>query len=211
MVVAILGVLSSIVITFSNQSTTNSKSAKSLTNLRALHRGVTIWAADNGGNYPISFDWNYPLREYWFNAMAQVLYPEVIEKAGTTDGWVWSSRPGYEGTVLRSPNAEPDPDIMISSYGYNANFTGNSRRNLPVCYQSSKTVMFGDSSGKSHAISPSISDETKLNPRNGASAPYAANGKALVIYLDGHTESLDAERCSFLNSSPTDPFWGTAQ
>jgi type II secretory pathway pseudopilin PulG len=208
---AVIGILPALLIPFAGKILVVAKTSKSLSNLRALHRGAVTWAADNNGNYPVSYDFLSPLGDYWFNAMAEILYPEIVEKVGTTDAWVWAARPGYEGTFLRSPNAEPNPDKMISSYGYNSKFTRSSNRNLPACYPLSKTVMFGDNCGESHAISPSTLTYSKLNPRNGASAPFAGDGKAMVIYLDSHTESLDAERCKYLNNKSTDPFWGTTQ
>jgi prepilin-type N-terminal cleavage/methylation domain-containing protein len=215
-VMAIIALLAAMLIPAVGRGISAAKTAKTLSNLKQLHHGATLWASENNGNYPVSHDSVQPLGDVWYNAMASALYPEVVAKAGTTDTWVWNFWPtGYEKTVLRSPNAErgsngaPSYSRIIASYGYNSKFTRSTPRNLPVRYPPSQTVMFADNDGKSHALAAvAYPGYGALNPRNGASAPYAADGKAAVIYLDGHTEMLDAARCAELASKPNDPFWG---
>jgi len=218
-VIAIVAILAALLIPAVGRGMDAAKTAKTLSNLKQLHHGATIWAAENNGNYPVSHDSVRPLGDVWYNAIASALYPEVVTKAGTTDTWVWASWPtGYEGTVLRSPNAErgtngaPSFSKIIASYGYNSKFTRSTPRNLPVRYPPAQTVMFADNDGKSHTlVAVTYPGYGALNPRNGASAPYAADGKAAVIYLDGHSELLDAARCAELALKPNDPFWGKAQ
>ena len=215
-VVAITAVLAAILLTVLGRARTGANSGKTLSNLRQLHQGAVTWAADNNGQFPVVHDSVQPIGDVWINAIATILYPHVVAKAGTANTWVWNLWPtGYEGTAFRSPNAErgtngaPSFNKGIPSYGYNSKFTRSTGRNLMVRFSPSKTVMFADNDGKSHAlVSVAYPGYGALNPRNGASAPYAANGQAAVIYLDGHSEMLSSEQCQRLSTNSTDPFWG---
>jgi hypothetical protein len=40
------------------------------------------------------------------------------------------------------------------------------------------------------------------------SSPYAADGLAAVVFLDGHSEMLTAEQCETLSTNTSDAFWG---
>jgi hypothetical protein len=63
--------------------------------------------------------------------------------------------------------------------------------------------------GRSHALRPvAYPGYGALNPRNGASRPYAGDGLAAVVFLDGHSEMLTAEQCKTLSTNATDAFWG---
>jgi prepilin-type N-terminal cleavage/methylation domain-containing protein len=215
-VVAIVAVLAGLLLAVIGRVRAGATNGKTLSNLRQLHQGAVTWAADNNGNFPVIHDSTHPLGDIWVNAIATVLYPEVVSKAGTANTYVWNVWPkGYEGTVFRSPNAErgtngaPSFNRSIPSYGYNNKFTRSSGRNLMVRFSPSKTVMFADNDGKSHAlVAVAYPGYGALNPRNGASAPYAGDGQAAVIYLDGHSEMLSAEQCRKLSTNSTDPFWG---
>ena len=176
----------------------SAKSAKSIANLKELHRGVVTWAGDNNGRYPVTYENS---SDDWFSVVSLLLYSKQLR----------GSPKGYEGSVFRSPNAEPKRDIQIASYGYNAKFTSAAPRNIPAAYSPIATMMLGDNFGQSHAVAVDQTTYSKLNPRNGASAPKAADGNALVIFVDGHTESLTAARCEELNKKPGDIFWGVRQ
>jgi prepilin-type N-terminal cleavage/methylation domain-containing protein len=215
-VVAIIGVLAALLLTVLGRVREKANTGKTLSNLRQLHQGAATWATENNGNFPVWHDEVQPLGEIWVNAIATIAYPNVVANAGTANTWVWDRWPkGYEGTIFRSPNAERGANGSISynrsipSYGYNSRFTRTTGRNLMVRFPPSKTVMFADNDGKSHALLPvAYPGYGALNPRNGASSPYAADGLAAVVFLDGHSEMLTAEQCKTLSTNATDAFWG---
>jgi len=215
-VVAIVGILAALLLTVLVRVREKANTGKTLSNLRQLHQGAVTWAADNNGQFPVVHDSVPPIGDVWINAIATILYPHVVAKAGTANTWVWNFWPtGYEGTAFRSPNAErgtngaPSFNKGIPSYGYNSKFTRSTGRNLMVRFSPSKTVMFADNDGKSHALAAvAYPGYGAINPRNGASMPYGADGLAAVIFLDGHSEMLSAEQCQILSTNTAAPFWG---
>ena len=215
-VVAIIGILAALLLPVLGRVQEKANTGKTLSNLRQLHQGAATWATENNGNFPVLHDSEHPLGEIWVNAIATIAYPNVVANAGTANTWVWDRWPkGYEGTIFRSPNAERGANGSVSynriipSYGYNSKFTRATGRNLMVRFPPSKTVMFADNDGKSHALAAvAYPGYGALNPRNGASSPYAADGLAAVVFLDGHSEMLTAEQCKTLSTNATDAFWG---
>jgi len=212
-------VLAALVFMMVRKSIDSAKTATSLSNLHQLHTGVMSFAAENNMNLPVNYFSSsdlpkgsvYPRDRVWYNSICKMLYPSIYEKASVSEPWPWGKNAdGYLNTVLISPNAEKGHGKTPSSYGYNVRFDN---KNAPYTYSSrydaARTCMFADNSGKTHTLAPrGETDNASINARNGASGPFKRDGKAAVIYLDGHAETITGHRAKQLNGKADDPFWG---
>lgn len=217
--ITMIVVLAALVFMMVRKSIDSAKTATSLSNLHQLHTGIMSFAAENNMNLPVNyFSSNdlpkgsvYPRDRIWYNSICKTLYPSIYEKASVSEPWPWGKNAdGYLNTVLISPNAEKGHGKTPSSYGYNVNFDN---KNAPYTYSSrydaGRTCMFADNSGKTHTLAPrGETDNASINARNGASGPFKRDGKAVVIYLDGHAETITDYRARQLNGKADDPFWG---
>ena len=218
-VITIIAALASLVFMLARRSLDTARTSTSVSNLHQLHTGIMSFAAENSMNLPVNyFSSNdlpkgsvYPRDRIWYNAICKYLYPSIYEKASVSEPWPWSKNTdGYLNTVLLSPNAENGHGKTPSSYGYNVTFDN---KNAPYTYSSrydaARTCMLADNSGKTHTLAPrGETDSASINARNGASGAFKRDGKAVVLFLDGHVDTISAQRAKQLNSKTDDPFWG---
>lgn len=219
-VVSIIAALALLSLLIVRKGMDSARTSTSLSNLRQLHTGTMYFAADNGMRLPLNYFTGTPtpgfsnFRDlYWYRAITMYLYSDAYEKAPSYYGNPLLIREAaLKGTVLVSPNAENrnDPSIIVSSYGYNAKFNIDNKPYTYLSrYDNSRTCMFADNSGKTHSLGFGAIDHPRvINPRNGASSPYKRDGKAAVIYLDGHVETLSAIQAKEINGDRNHQFWG---
>ncbi len=213
--VIIIG-LASLVMSMVRRGMDSAKGSTSLSNLRQLHGGIMSAAADNNMNFPVQYFASTPGVTYqrervWYTAVCRYVYPEIYDNSPTWQPFPMAAAPnGYLGTVLISPNAEKGQSKTVSSYGYNFRFVNtNTPHTYLGRYNESRTCMFADNSGKTHTLGPGGNESNAaINPRNGASGSFKRDGKAAVIYLDGHSETISAGRAKELNGDPDHEFWG---
>ena len=227
--IAIIAALAALAILMVRRGLNAAKTSVSVSNLHQIHTGVSSWAAENNMRFPINYKSNAfggstkPKNEIaaiWYESAGRIIYPELYEKSSAAGlPWMWSTSysKGYEGTVFRSPLAENEYNKTIASYGYNYRFqredddsSKSSIISVDVSiHNPSRTVLIGDNSGKTHTLSPDgDAGNTSINARNGASSPFKRDGKAAVVFLDGHVETLTAKQANEYNNKKDSPFWG---
>jgi prepilin-type N-terminal cleavage/methylation domain-containing protein/prepilin-type processing-associated H-X9-DG protein len=217
-VVAIIAVLAVLAMPSISRMLVSGQIAKSTSNLKQLSAGVGLYVAENNGNYPLAqMQRDDDMSAYdgantaWFEGVGRLLYPEIRERLPSGVPWMFGdprTPDGYKGTVFRSPALEPDASIRIASYGYNAVLTARATsRRFNLIFKPSTTGLIADNSGKTHSLTPAYATG-RLNPRYGASAPHAGDGRATVLFLDGHVEVLDAKTCEEINTKSSHKFWG---
>lgn len=222
-VLAIMAVLAAVAFPALGRMKVSGQIAQSSTGLRQISDAVQVAVAENNGDYPqaqavtgTSIPRDYDrANTMWAEAAGRVLYPEL--RASLLSGVPWmftdSRNPnGYLNTVFRTPAPEPDASMRIASYGYNEVLTlraGGSRR-FGLIFKPSTTGLIADNSGKTHSLTPNYASG-KLNARYGAGQPYASDGRATAVYLDGHVEVLTADQVKDINSRLSHPFWGDRQ
>jgi prepilin-type N-terminal cleavage/methylation domain-containing protein len=222
-VVVILGLLAALTLPALNRSLAKGRTAKSLGQIHQIYTVISMHVAENDGNFPYAFGVSGLTGEnnekndrlYWYNVAKVRLYPHATLANRSSlegqNGYLVLTKQDLRNTVLRSPNAEKNWPAHVVSYGYNDRFRYTSGRSqkLGLFYNNSRTVLLADNMGGTHALTPDNSSTSgKLNPRNGASADNAADGSAIAVFLDGHSESLSAGRCMELNADKTHEFWG---
>jgi prepilin-type N-terminal cleavage/methylation domain-containing protein len=220
--IVVVAILSIILLASISSIRASGKIAKASSEVRQLGLAALLYSFENDGNFPVGYphipDIQSGMSSYdragmvWFEAIGRLLYPEIRSKS--SDPWMWAGRniKGFEGTIFRSPAAEPDARSNVASYGYNellyARAGGN--RKYSHRYNPAITALIADNSGRTHSLNYG-SVNAQVNARHGASAPHASDGKALVVYLDGRTAVLLAEEVLEINSDNNHPFWGTPQ
>jgi prepilin-type N-terminal cleavage/methylation domain-containing protein/prepilin-type processing-associated H-X9-DG protein len=221
-VIAIIALLAALAFPALGRMKVSGQVAKSTAGLRQIYQAIQLSVTDNNGDYPLaqtatnavgsSFE---RANTMWAEAAGRMLYPELRASLPSGVPWMFqdSRNPkGYAETVFRSPAPEPDASIRIASYGYNELLTpppGGSRR-LGMIFKPSTTGLMADNSGKTHSLTPKYASG-KLNARYGAGTPYASDGRATAVYLDGHVEVLTAAQVKEINEQPAHPFWGVRQ
>lgn len=227
--ITIIITLASLIFLMVRKGLDSARTSTSVSNLHQLYIGIGSWAAENNMRFPINYKANAfggsskPKEEIaavWYEAAGRNIYSDLYQKTSAAGlPWMWGTKysNGYEGTVFRSPNAEKGYSKTIASYGYNGAFQrvddSTSQTTVisvdPSKFNPGRTCLIADNSGKSHTLSPDgDTGNTSINPRNGASGPFKRDGKAVVLYLDGHTDTITAARAKELNSKKDDPFWG---
>lgn len=227
--ITIIAVLASLVFMMARKGIDSARTSKSVSNLHQIHTGIGSWAAENNMRFPINYKSNAfggtskPKEEIaavWYEAAGRNIYLDLYQKtSGAGLPWMWGTKysNGYEDTAFRSPNAEKGYSKTVASYGYNANFQREddttSKTTVisvdPSRFNAARTCLLADNSGKTHSLSPDgDTGNASINARNGASGPFKRDGRAVVVFLDGHVETLSAIRAKQLNNKKDDPFWG---
>jgi prepilin-type N-terminal cleavage/methylation domain-containing protein/prepilin-type processing-associated H-X9-DG protein len=227
--IAIIATLASLIFMMARRGIDSARTSKSLSNLRQIYIGIGSWAAENNMRFPINYASNAfggsskpkaEIAAVWYEAAGRNIYSDLFQRtSGANLPWMWGTKysNGYEDTVFRSPNAEKGYSKTIASYGYNSKFQriddSTSQTTVisvdPSKFNAAKTCLVADNSGKTHSLSPAGDEgSASLNARNGASGSFKRDGKAVVLFLDGHSETLTAARARELNNTKDDPFWG---
>jgi prepilin-type N-terminal cleavage/methylation domain-containing protein/prepilin-type processing-associated H-X9-DG protein len=217
-VIAILVLLAVIAMPAISRMAVSGQIAKSTAGLKQLSAGMGLYAAENNGDYPMAQAAaaapgmsNYErANTAWFEGLFRLLYPEIRARLGPSGPYMRNhplNPNGYKGTIFWSPASEPGADKAIASYGFNATLSTNNFRKYPLRFRGATTILVADNSGKTHSLSPEWAN-AHINPRYGASAPHAGDGRATVLFLDGHVEVWDGKTCEEINSNKSHKLWG---
>lgn len=224
-VLGIIALLAALLIPAVNGMRAKGRTAKSVSQLGQIYSAICQHVVDNDGNFPYAFGAggasrppgaNDKQRFYWYDVVKARLYPHpnnnpLLSRLDGPAGWGPPSATDTTGTVLRSPNVEKSWPKSVISYGYNNRFSYDPARSqkLSLVYNNSKTVLLADNMGNTHSLTPdNASTAGKLNARNGATSDFAGDGMAIAIFIDGHSELLNAEQCDELNKDKNNLFWG---
>lgn len=227
--ITIIATLASLVFLMARKGIDSARTSKSVSNLHQIYTGIGSWAAENNMRFPINYKSNAfgnstkPKEEIaavWYEAAGRNIYLDLYQKTSAAGlPWMWGTKysDGYEDTAFRSPNAEKGYNKAVASYGYNTNFqrVDDSTAQTTVIsvdpsrFNASRTCLIADNSGKTHSLSPDGDNgNASINARNGATGSFKRDGKAVVVFLDGHVETISAIRAKQLNNTKDDPFWG---
>ena len=228
--IVIIAALAALAIQMVRRGLMAAKTSASVSNLHQVFTGIGSWASENNMRFPINYKSNAfggsqsrrtRSPRYGMNAAGRSIYSDLYEKTSAAGlPWMWGTKysNGYEDSVFRSPNAEKGYSKTIASYGYNYNFQRKdddaSKSTVisvdPSNFNLSRTALVADNSGKTHTLSPDGDNGNgSINPRNGASGPFKRDGKAVVVFLDGHVETISAQQAKEYNNKKESPFWGT--
>lgn len=216
-VIAIIGILAAILIPTVGKVRVQGKTAQSSGNLREIGRAILMLAELNKGNFPSGeFDPGTPSGavpyNYWKaeRGVPSIIYAEKARARKADFGaWYGQHRPVIDGTVFSSPLRESDTsDVLCAiSYGYNWEITRHGKRlNLSALYPISQTIIAGD------VLKTNQMKAGTLHARNGASGEYTRDGRAVVVYLDGHIKTLSKADVDEINANQTEMAkrtWGT--
>ncbi|MEO0054142.1 MAG: hypothetical protein RLZZ50_89 [Verrucomicrobiota bacterium] len=207
-VIAIIGILAAILIPTIGKVRLQGKSAQSSGNLREIGRALIMLAELNKGKFPSGeFDPGTPTGSIPYNfwkaerGVPSILYSQKATGQKAQYGaWYGQHKPVIDGTVLSSPLRESDTsDVLCAiSYGYNWEITRTGKNlNLTALHPISQTMLVGD------VFKTNQMKAGTLHARNGATAEYARNGRALVAYIDGHVKSLTQAEVDEINANTT--------
>lgn len=225
-VIAVIAILAILAMPSISRMLVAGKISQSTAGLKQLSSGIGMYVADNDGNYPMAQAFSAAFapgmtpferaNTAWYEGIGRLLYPEICERLPSGVPWMFShsSNPnGYKGTIFWSPAAEPGANIRVASYGFNQSLSAGNFRKYPLKFKASTTILVADNNRLSgggsatHSLGASAGS-AGINPRYGASSPHAGDGKATLLFLDGHVEVLDAEACHEINNNPHHKFWG---
>jgi prepilin-type N-terminal cleavage/methylation domain-containing protein len=216
-VIAIIGILAAILIPTVGRVRLQGKTAQSSGNLREIGRALLMLSEVNRGKFPSGeFDPGTPTGSIPYNywkaerGVPSILYTDKARSRKAEFGaWYGQHRPVIDGTVFSSPLRESDTsDVLCAiSYGYNWEITKSGKRlDLGSMYPISQTIIAGD------VFKTNQMKAGTLHARNGASNEYARDGRALVVYIDGHVKSLTKADVDEINANQTQMAkrtWGT--
>lgn len=189
-VIAIIGVLASIIIPVLSNVREKAAERESLSNLRSIGLEIKLYAIENGGKLP-SPEWG--ANDHWLVVLYERVYNQPFDEAEfVADPFSISDTIFWSPTLQRS---EPQP---WRSYGFNG-FLGELATDtsegeaisLNRIEQPARTVLIGDVLNSSNLFLSTI------NFRN--------SGKAHVLYVDNHVSAITPEE---VPDNIDDPFWG---
>lgn len=190
-VIVIIGVLAGLLFPVGRRVLESSRSAKCIANLRQLGAAATQWSIDNNGSmlptFPSGRNLDGRINNGWGTALFPYLSPGV-NLWKTTD---YSKRPA---DVFACPSSKfLVTASWYSDYAKNAVLNVSATSTYPNYKvggmdNMSKVIFLADSSG-GRDISPFQPNGLIVNRHN---------GKANVLFYDGHVEALDASNPSQL-------------
>lgn len=183
-VVAIIAVLAALLFPLGSRMVAQSQTTKCAANLRQLYQASLLWSQDNDNAMLVTFpDANPTPTSTWEMALRQYL--------GIDSTWPSSQNAGKRppGVFACPASKTLTTASRFSDYGKNA-FINNPyplpnppgpAYKWPAMSEASKVIFLADSNGRD------------LSPYNKPSAGIIArhNGKANILYWDGHVELLD--------------------
>lgn len=201
-VIAIIGVLAAIIIPVVGKVRSSARTAQSSSNLREIHRATLLIAEQNRGRFPnadpqLTQPAPHTFYTIWdsVSGLPSILYPERAAGQFPARTTVYAQNSFWDGTVFQSPAVEDSATVKIS-YAANERLFNTQWLAKPFFMQSynpALTVLYGDVRGTNSLrwqVQPTTAGA--LNARNGASRDFAQDGRALVVYLDGHIRSLSS-------------------
>ena len=195
-VIAIIGILASILIPVVSSVRASARAAVCISNLREIHMGFTLYAEDHNGRFPSGGNNNYiqfadgQQNVRWNGA----IFPYIIDVRDMPSAqrapYLWDFRPNV-ATVFNCPETGPD----FSGYNYKSNLRVTpvgTRRNISMF--ESTVVLVADGGGNDGPA-----NDFKLNPAS-ARDLFASNGVSFrhndianVVFMGGHVSRVQRE------------------
>lgn len=184
-VIAIIAILAALILPIGKRMMESSKSSKCVSNLRQLYTAANRWSADNDGwmlpTFPSGRNLDNRINAGWVTALFPYLSPGVN---------LWG--PSDVGKRPKSCLACPSSKFLVPpvNTGWCSDYAKNAVVNNPVGYpqiklggmeNSSKVIFLADGEGRD--LSPFQTNGLIVNRHN---------GKANVLFYDGHVEALDS-------------------
>ncbi|RRJ94854.1 DUF1559 domain-containing protein [Opitutaceae bacterium TAV4] len=174
-VIAIIGILAAIIIPTVGKVRDSARAAQCLSNLRQMGLAARLYAEDTNGKL-MRADYNFPRVLWKYTGRSESRLPNI-------NG---DPPPDLKGSIFECLKVYSDAPATKRSYGVNYHFgpnyvvdtdiNGKKVVLLSRFEAQSRTVLFGD------ALASSELKVTTINARH--------NGKANVVYLDGHAAAL---------------------
>jgi prepilin-type N-terminal cleavage/methylation domain-containing protein/prepilin-type processing-associated H-X9-DG protein len=211
-VIAIIAILASMLLPALNQAREKAKSIACVSNLKQLGLTLNNYSNDYNGYTVIDSKTNF---KQWFHILAQ-------------SGYLKTSNPVKDLTI-KCP-ADLTPWYKVTSYArpyyindivkVSGGITWYLPRKLANYRRASKVSYFMDMKGIPSGSASEIEGTLLITPwkagferfigrRHGGSGESSANnGSFNVLYIDGHTKSLNSYPAYAAGAYKTNPFWG---
>jgi prepilin-type processing-associated H-X9-DG protein/prepilin-type N-terminal cleavage/methylation domain-containing protein len=201
-VIAIIGILAAILIPVTGRVRASAKQSKCAANLRTVHHGFNLYAADHQGYYPAarfhagqsdpskgrrnqSFN-NGAYGNHWEGELRPYVGVNLRSVAGTTSP-VASFAICPDGLTGMNPQlVYRGPDFASSGYSLDYQVKAVQIRNP------AQTVLVGDSDD--YHLSLWAAMQPDGNGKYSSGDPVRHSGKANYLFVDGHVEVLDLTR-----------------
>jgi len=197
-VIAILGLLLGLTLPMAGRAMDRGRIAKSMNNLRQIGQITIQYAAENKALLPSGGPVQEAGRHFWI----EELYPMAYNTS--FPGFLpWETGANVRGTFFHSPMLKSSEPTPHRSYSWNRNLhnagTADPRVNLSRLRSPAMTLLCAD--GKN-------SSNINHTPLGNQAFSYRNNGRALILFADGHVESRSPEEIPRrLADSGFDLFW----
>jgi prepilin-type N-terminal cleavage/methylation domain-containing protein len=197
--ITIISLLAALLFPAVNRATTSAKIAKSTSNLRQIGVGLNSYLADQNGRYPVLRDDAVPGGNFWSQAVTPYL--------GEPDrGKIYLRNPPdyYVSKVLMDPLVATGKHHFLSDYGANPEVfrvpTGYygpmlvspaiDKPSRLVSIATSRCLYNGKDVGSWYFDSYNFVHKGEASSSTIPGPDFRANGAALALFCDGHTESI---------------------
>lgn len=208
-VVAIIGILASLLIPGVNKMVAKARGVRCANNLQQIAAAVFSYAADNNGYIPSAQNTKgvENILGNWFDDLTPYLGVDI--KGDTASDLVEMRGiivPRISCPTFRAKyQNKPDFSSIWAGYGMNLRLknsvndstsTQATRQKLAALPNPSRTILVGEGSGLNLDIHPSYQftpDVAKLEGWKLGGTPDRHNGTSNYLFVDGHIETLDAD------------------
>lgn len=189
-VIAIVGVLTAILIPVISKMRSSARSSECLSNLRQVFVGYMTYVADNRGNLPRAhYRDDNGNNQDWMTIYSEGLMADLrshvgcpVQRANKMDRWLADSWYASRATTIRTYSL---------NNGLSKRSVGGSVREYPLAsFESpSRTLLVADGNN-SDSGGNALYYNSVLDPGSNRRPEFVHNGRANVVYLDGHAGSL---------------------
>lgn len=199
-VIAIIAVLFGIITATVGRVRSTAKTTKSISNLRSIGMAMTLWAEDRKGVYPSALPND---SQNWWMHETNGIRPFLTQLRGS----LANAESVLVSPALESPSFTGFIRTPIS-YGINGIIGRRDNRRYNLLYNPSMTILVADGQSAHEVGSFGATLGYRLNPRNSASQEGAMDGKAAILYLDGHVAMIDAATATTISADVAHRAWG---
>jgi prepilin-type processing-associated H-X9-DG protein/prepilin-type N-terminal cleavage/methylation domain-containing protein len=196
-VIAIIAVLAALILPIGKRMMESSNASKCVSNLRQLYKAANMWSADNDGWMLPTFPPNHYYQ--WAQALFPYITPmpatEILKQVGKRPKGAFAC-PSSDFLVTASWCSDYGKNLVVNNSLTNTNYP---LRKMGGMENMSKVIFLADSSA-ARDLSPFKTNGSITNRHN---------GKANVLFYDGHVEALDSSDTNQIplvnNSLPWQP------
>jgi prepilin-type processing-associated H-X9-DG protein/prepilin-type N-terminal cleavage/methylation domain-containing protein len=187
-VIAIIAILAALILPVGKRMMESSNASKCASNLRQLYLAATRWTADNDGWMLPTFPSGRNLDNRSNNGWATALFPYLSPGVN-----LWSA--SDVGKRPKGCLACPSSDFLIlsASTGWCSDYAKNAVVNSSLTNTNYPLRKMGGMENSSKVIFLADGEGRELSPfRTNGLIVNRHNGKANVLFYDGHVEALDS-------------------